>query len=267
MRKLLNAVAVAGALLGASVANAGVMITDWGYNVTTTWVTGDTVFSGGSGTQTNTPTLISWGAASGNHLTPTSDLTQNRSALGITNSNAVGSIQTNGPAAAGATITHYNNAISVDFAALRSTSLTTSLVLAQQNPVGPVVVAPPPLQFAVNFIETPNNGNCPQPSASNCDDIFVVQLPQLQQSFDYDGYHYTVSLSDAGGFLKFLSNAQCAAAGVANGCYGLQTIENATTPINFVFNIKATQIPEPASLALFAVALFGLGATLRRKSS
>ncbi|HSV50828.1 MAG TPA: THxN family PEP-CTERM protein [Burkholderiaceae bacterium] len=267
MKKLLNAVALAGALLGASTAGAATLITDWTYNVATDWITANTVFSGGGGAQTNTTSLISWGAAAGSHLVFTGDPTLDRSALAITNSPTAGSIQTNGASEAGATVTHFNHTIDGSFAALRSTSLTTSLLLTSAIPIFGIPIAPPPLNFDVNFIETPNiSGSCAPPSASVCDDIFVIALPDLTQGFDLLGYHYTVNIFDTGGFLHFLSDAQCAAAGVANGCYGLQTIENAQTPINFEFNITATLIPEPESLALFAAALFALGAVMRRKT-
>lgn len=267
MKKLLNAVALAGALLGASTAGAATLITDWSYNVATDWVTANTVFSAGSGGQTNTTSLISWGAAGGSHLVFTGDPNSDRSALDISNSPSLGTIQTNGASEAGATITHFNHTISGDFAALQSARLTTSLSLTSLLPIPGIPIGPPALNFDVNFIETPNiSGECPLPSTSVCDDIFVIALPNLTQGFDLLGYHYTVNIFDTGGFLHTLSPAQCSAAGVGPGCFGLQTIENAQTPINFEFNITAALIPEPESLALFAAALLALGTVMRRKT-
>jgi hypothetical protein len=271
MKKLLNAVAMAGALVCASQAGAATLITNWGYTVTADWVPGSTQFvdggMGSGGTQVNTPSLISWGAATGNHTTPTSDPLQNRSALGITNSPKSGFIDTNGLAQLGSTITHFNNPISNTYAALDKTRLSTTLKLTQNTPSGGLVIEPPPLAFNVDFVETPNSGTCQGPSVTTCDDIFVISLPSLTQGFDWDGYRYTVNIFDVAGALRTLDPLQCAAAGVAAGCFGLTTPENASTPIQFAFNITANLIPEPAGIALFAAALFAMGATLRRKSS
>lgn len=273
MKKLLNAVALAGALLGASAASAGTLITEWSYDLTTKWLygPGQTTFSAAGsnpGTTSTSDTVLSWGATGGSYTTPTGDMNKDRSALVISNGSTVGGdVFTNGPDEAGATITHFNNTISVDFQALKTTTLLTALTLQQADPVGPFGLGPLPLQFAVNFIETPNSGTCPPPSTSVCDDIFVVALPDLSFDFMWDGYVYTVTIKDLGGALHFLSPQQCAAAGVAAGCYGLQTQEYAATPINFAFNITAVPVPEPESLALFAAALFAMGAVLRRKSA
>lgn len=278
MKKLLNAVAIAGALVCASNVGAATLITNWGYAVTADWVPGSTAFvdggAGSGGTQTNTNSLISWGAATGDHTAPTGDPLLNRSALGITNSPRNGFVDTNGAAQLGSTITHFNNPISNTYAALDKTRLSTTLTLTQNTPSGGLVIAPPPLAFDVDFVETPNvEGSCPGgmtpggPNVTVCDDIFVISLPNLVQGFDYDGYHYTVNIFDVAGALRVLNPLQCQAAGVAAGCFGLTTPESATTPIQFAFNITANLIPEPTGIALFAVALFALGASVRRKSS
>lgn len=280
MKKLLNAVAVAGALLGASTAGAATLVTDWGYNVATQWNVGMTTFSAGNGTATPGTQLISWGATGGDHTDAGADAFSARSALEITNTPSVGIVKTNtwpGPPPAfglGAVITHYNNTLSDQFATLKKTRLETSLTLTPFIPAGPAL---PNFNqaFNVDFIETPNTvGGCPGgmvgdggPNNTVCDDIFVISLGALSQGFDYDGYHYTVNIFELSGNLGVLHPAQCAAAGVAAGCIGVTTDEKAFTDVQFGFFINAVAIPEPAGLALFAAALFALGATVRRKSS
>jgi hypothetical protein len=277
MRKLLNAVAVAGALLAASTANAGVMVTDWGYSVTTAWNQAFTTFGSGNGTQdTSTNTLISWGAAGGNHTNAAAAPLDARSALAISNTPSNGNVLTNtftGPGSVppqfglGAVISHFNNTLDGSFASLKQTRLETSLQLQAITPAG----LPLPVQnqaFTVDFIETPNiSGQCATPSATVCDDIFVISLGALSSGFDYDGYHYTVNIFELSGNLGQLTDSQCAKAGVAAGCIGITTREGARTDVQFGFYINATEIPEPESLALFAAALFAMGIALRRKSA
>ncbi|HSV52331.1 MAG TPA: THxN family PEP-CTERM protein [Burkholderiaceae bacterium] len=277
MKKLLNAVAVAAALVGASTANAGTLVTDWGYSVTTQWQVPFTTFSAGSGTQTSTSSLISWGAAGGDHTVTNAASTAARSALEITNSPATGPVATNTftdpistpPPAYGLTavMTHYNNTLDGGFATMTKTRVETALTLTPTNPAGPTLPTVMKV-FGIDFKETPNiSGTCAAPSATTCDDIFVVSLGDLTQSFDYDGFHYTVGIFEVSGNLDVLSNAQCLAAGAAIGCIGLTTPEKEHTPVQFAFFINAVELPEPAGLALFAAALFALGATVRRKSS
>jgi hypothetical protein len=273
MKKLLNAVALAGALVGASSAGAGTLVTDWGYSVVTNWQAGSTTFGAGNGTQTTTPTLISWGAAGGDHTDAAAGPLAARSALEITNTPSNGHVLTNAPLGPppaiglGSVITHYNNTLDSGFATLKTTRLETALSLQAISPAGPPLPAAMQV-FGIDFIETPNvTGTCALPSATTCDDIFVISLGALTSGFDYDGYHYTVNIFELSGNLGPLSNAQCAAAGVAAGCIGITTPEKAFTAVQFGFSIKAVELPEPAGLALFAAALFAMGATLRRKSS
>jgi hypothetical protein len=273
MKKLLNAVALAGALVGASSAGAGTLVTDWGYSVTTNWQQAFTTFGAGNGTQdTSTSTLISWGAAGGDHHVTGTPLTA-RSALEISNTPSNGHVLTNtfpGPPPAfglGAMISHFNNTLDSGFATLKTTRLETALSLQAISPAGPPLPAAMQV-FGVDFIETPNvDGTCAAPSATVCDDIFVISLGALSSGFDYDGYHYTVNIFELSGNLGPLSDAQCAAASVAAGCIGITTREGGRTDVQFGFYINAVELPEPAGLALFAAALFALGATVRRKSS
>jgi hypothetical protein len=61
-----------------------------------------------------------------------------------------------------------------------------------------------------------------------------------------------------------LSNAACADAGAANGCYGFTTVENKENRFQVSLEIQ-NRIPEPASVGLVGLALVAMGLARRRK--
>jgi len=264
MRKILSVAAVAvSALCGASA--QAELVTAWSYEVTSAWVPGQTLFSGGTGTQVNNTTVISWGRT-GDPLALGSD----RSGIVISGSiPATGNdLMTNGAPVATQTVTHINNSIDRAFSTLVQTGLSTSLTLTPFSPAGGSL-EPFELTFGVLFKETPNTAPCTPGSVSVCDDIFLIQITSLENDFIYDGFKYTTEIVAGGGSIGPLLPQQCIAAGEPSGvCLGFTTQENAETSIPFGFRISAVplQIPEPGSLALVGLALVGAGLTKKRRA-
>ena len=271
MKKLIGTLGVAGALLAAPMANAA-LVTQWDYTVTLNWtdatfVAGvDAGFPYGTGTQTVSADVLSWGAPGGNHTNQNATPDVARSALVITNDPASGTVITNGGIAPTNTVTHFNNAISASFDTLNTATAVSTLALTPLVPPGPAqpVVA---REFTVQFAETFNQSPCGFDSASVCDDIFTIVLGDLDFSFVYDNVLYTLSIVELSGNLGPLSDAQCAAAGAAAGCVGIVTQENAADNVNFGIVIVAQLLPEPGVLALLGIGLLGLGAMRRRQQA
>nr|WP_086939288.1 THxN family PEP-CTERM protein [Thaumasiovibrio occultus] len=260
MKKAILAAMTSGALLVSAGASA-TFVNEWSYTGSLEWDTGSTVFTTGTGTQTNTSTLLSWGADGGDHTVSGLPAGQSRSGLEISNTPTNGTVDTNGADVDIGTVTHFNNAISGAFATLESGSLNFELLLTALDPMGDPL-DPISQSFGFDFIETSNIDDCGFDSTSNCDDIFVITTDQFVQEFEYEGVTYTATLIDPD--LNILSDSSCAQAGVAAGCVGIQTLESEFTPINLSLNIRA--IPEPMTLALFGTGLLGLGALRRRKN-
>lgn len=141
------------------------------------------------------------------------------------------------------------------------------------------------ITFGIDFYETPNNpgnpGACPAGVAFNgfgCGDIFALSggllgVPTLLNgsivaflidNFVLDGYNYDVFITAPG--LGVLTDAACAAAGAGPDCIGFTTFENEVNAFQLAFAIVASEnIPEPATLALFAGSLLLMGLVRRRK--
>lgn len=208
-----------------------------------------------------------WGASSATKLAWGDPVGDTQSSLERTGDNngagsTVGMNLANGDLALTSTLVHNNFVI--NGGSLLGATLSTRLLLDPSPGALPFDVMLPALAFNINFLETFNDGDCEVESPIPCNDIFVIDpVSNLNQGFWLDGYNYNIELIVDG--LGVLSNAACQAAGVADGCSGFTTVERQSN--FFDVNMRITAVPEPSTILLLSLAMFGIVTSMRSKRS
>lgn len=180
-----------------------------------------------------------------------------------------------------ALLVHNNFTIPVDSQGLVTAVLSTLLQLYPANTAPGIGDYPPgdtgeAIAFNVFFKETPNVCN-QTPTCAN--DIFVITMPEglifdegegtLNQMFSIAEHTYNTELklvaTDQGTGLAVLSDFACGLAGAENGCIGLTTIEGQANEFQVMMTI--TYVPEPSTILLLSLAMFGIVGSMRNKHS
>ncbi|MDX2368130.1 MAG: THxN family PEP-CTERM protein [Colwellia sp.] len=274
---------------------AGPIVTEWSFSSNATFTAAS--FGSGSGSTNGGTALpvedyeLSWGAVNGDFENPTGTASNNRSAMTIGVPGSLtgggsatgdvktvigGGIPTGAEIGLGVNITHWNNPLSGAFATLTGGTIFDTLTLTPKLPFVGSAVSAPDITFDFNFAETPNGGPCASGTPAPCGDLFgIFGTPTLNLMFSYDANDYLASilLSDGQGGaspLGALTDDQCTAISFGSGCIGFLTSESQATTLQFAFAVSTDPIfdvPEPATLALFGLGVFGMGYCSRRKAA
>ena len=192
----------------------------------------------------------------------------------------------------GTSFTHWNNPIWNTYDSLAGGKITDTITLfpdvnSTDGEYQPIPnISGPTLIFSFSFLETDNNpGSNVCADGSNqasvypggCPDLFGYQNTQvLNQSFVYDSTTYFLQflLLNADGTIDSigiptLTTGECDALDLDPGCFGFRTLEGQKTTKRFGFAITSAPIsvPEPGSLALLGLGLFGISRIMRRKTT
>jgi hypothetical protein len=249
-------------------------ITSWDFIVDTAFTSAAYTTGTGTPTATNTntlfnaPTTLSWGESVQSSLDVSSG----------NNGTVAGTGLASGTPVQTSLLTHNNIAIDGDSSVLLNATLSTVLQLVPNGVPLPLAVLPPALAFNVFFKETPNNSSCSYIVVPCSNDIFVMTMPlgvsfnagtgTVNQQFTIGQYTYNTELkivgTTPGSGLAVLSDDICARVpGAGNGCIGLTTVEGLSN--NFQTLMTISTIPEPTTILLLSLALFGIAASSRNK--
>ncbi|WP_057830184.1 THxN family PEP-CTERM protein [Colwellia sp. TT2012] len=290
LKKFITAVIIS--TLGFAFTTSATPITSWNWEVNSAFsdfepstdVTGEINNAWWNAELTDdAPTILYWGCETKDCANETNANNEDKdiSSLDVSSGSAgmlSGTNLENGDSVITASLTHKNNDIWGD--SLLTATLSTKLFLIP-SPNAAVDTGIPPILFEIVFKETPNDNDCVydgvlgMPLCQN--DIFVVDgfgidtggnvvfnpfTNTFNQQFGLGMYTYNIELMiDT---LATLHDDICARVGDgAAGCIGVTTLEGNDNTFNV--NMTITQVPEPSTILLMSLALFGIVASMRNK--